>query len=468
MTTLNQNNCEAVILAAGKGTRMKSELPKVLHKVAGKPLVKYVIEACREAGIDKPLLVVGHGSEAVRAALGDEVSYCEQFRQLGTGHALMCALPFIEAKKGEVLVMCGDAPLIGGRTLQALRQYFNESGAVCTVLSAVLEQPYGYGRIFRDGTGKVLGIIEEKDATPNQRRLKEINTGTYCFDLAALRSVIDELDTNNAQGEYYLTQALELLIAKGYTVNAFVCADSTAALGVNDRLQQAEAERLLRQRVLCRVMTEGATVIDPQSTYIDSGVRIGADSVILPNTFLRGNTVIGNACNIGPGADITDSQIGDNATVRYAVLDNAIIGPMANIGPYTYIRPHTELAEGVKIGGFCEVKNTKVGRGSKIPHLSYIGDSDIGSGVNIGCGTITCNYDGVNKFRTEIGDNSFIGSNVSLIAPIRLAEDSYAAAGSTLTEDVPKNALGIARGRQRNIEGWVLKNREKIKAKQGK
>ena len=459
----NSMNCHAVILAAGKGTRMKSELPKVLHKVAGKALVSYVIEACRDAGIQKPLLVVGHGSAAIRESVGDAVSYCEQSQQLGTGHALMCALPFIEDKKGMLLVMCGDAPLIEGSTLKNLCKYFYESGAVCTVLSADMKNPYGYGRIFRDGTGKVLGIIEEKDATPNQRKITEINTGTYCFDLAALRSVINELDTNNAQGEYYLTQALELLIKRGYKVNALICQDSSAALGVNDRMQQAEAEKILRKRILKKVMQDGATVIDPKSTYIDAGVKIGNDTVIRPNTHLRGETVIGNNCVIGPDCEIIDSFIGDDSLVRYAVLDNARCGANANIGPYTYLRPGTQLDNKVKVGGFCELKNTKVGEGSKIPHLSYMGDAEIGSGVNIGCGSITCNYDGENKYKTQIGDRAFVGSNVNMVAPVNICADSYIAAGSTVTEDVPEKALAIARSRQTNIDGWVAKKKEKAK-----
>jgi len=461
MPNMHSENCRAIILAAGKGTRMKSELPKVLHKVAGKALVSYVIDACREAGIAKPMLVVGHGSAEVRAAIGDEVSYCEQFRQLGTGHAVMCALPLIEEKKGEVMVMCGDAPLIEGRTLCALRDYFRESGAVCTVLSADMKNPTGYGRIFRDGTGRVLGIIEEKDATASQKKITEINTGTYCFDLAALRSVIDELDTNNAQGEYYLTQVLELLISRGYQVNAYLCKDSNTALGVNDRIQQAAAEKIINKRIITEIMLEGATIINPKTTYIEKGVKIGADTVIRPNTHLRGNTVIGANCVIGPDCDIFNSHIGDNSQVRYAVLDSIKTEAGANIGPYTYIRPGTELAENVKIGGFCEVKNTKVGKGSKIPHLSYIGDAEVGSGVNIGCGCVTCNYDGYKKYKTEIGDNAFVGCNVNMVAPVKIAADSYVAAGSTLTEDVPAEALAIARERQRNIEGWVRKNKEK-------
>lgn len=463
MPKINSDNCQAIILAAGKGTRMKSDLPKVLHKVAGKALVSYVIDACHEAGITKPMLVVGHGSAEVRAAIGDDVSYCEQFRQLGTGHAVMCALPFIKEKKGEVLVMCGDAPLIEGKTLIALRNYFRESGAVCTVLSAEMKDPTGYGRIFREGTGRVLGIIEEKDATASQKKITEINTGTYCFDLAALRSVIDDLDTNNAQGEYYLTQVLELLIAKGYQVNAYLCEDSNTALGVNDRIQQAAAEKILRKRVLKDIMLEGATIIDPKTTYIEKGVKIGADTVIRPNTHLRGNTVIGANCVIGPDCDILNSTIGDNSQVRYAVLDSIKTETGANIGPYTYMRPGTELAENVKIGGFCEVKNTKVGAGSKIPHLSYIGDAEVGSAVNIGCGCITCNYDGYKKYKTEIGNNAFVGCNVNMVAPVKIADDSYVAAGSTVTEDVPTEALAIARERQRNIEGWVRKNKEKRK-----
>ena len=460
-----QNNiltdCNAIILAAGKGTRMKSELPKVLHKVAGKPLVSHVIEACRAAGVEKPLLVVGHGSQQVRDAIGDDVAYCEQYQQLGTGHAVMCALPCIDLKKGETFVMCGDAPLIEGETLRELHDYFKASGAVCTVLSATLSDPTGYGRIFRDGTGRVLGIIEEKDATENQKKITEINTGTYCFDLAALRSVINELDTHNAQGEYYLTQVLELLIIKGCTVNAMKCRDNTAALGVNDRIQQAQAEKILRERTLRRAMREGATIIDPASTYIEAGVTIGADSVIRPNTHLRGETHIGSDCVIGPDCEIADSIIGDGSTVRYAVLDHAECGAKANIGPYTYLRPGTRLAEGVKVGGFCEVKNSQVGKGSKIPHLSYIGDTDIGSGVNIGCGSITCNYDGYDKFRTQIGDNVFVGSNVSMVAPVHIAPNSFIAAGSTVTQDVPEDALAVARSRQSNIEGWAIKNREK-------
>ncbi|MCL2817392.1 MAG: bifunctional UDP-N-acetylglucosamine diphosphorylase/glucosamine-1-phosphate N-acetyltransferase GlmU, partial [Clostridiales bacterium] len=412
------NDVSAIILAAGKGTRMKSELPKVLHKAGGRHLVGHVLEACRGCGVTRPLLVVGHGADEVKAACGGRADYVEQAIQLGTGHAVQTALPALAQQRGKVLVLCGDTPLLTAALLRGLLGYAEETAAACTVLSALLPDPSGYGRVCRDADGRVLGIVEEKDATPEQKALREVNTGAYCFDIEALRSVIGLLAPTNAQGEYYLTDVVAFLSERGLTVNALAAEDGSCALGVNDLLQLSRAEAILRRSKNEELMLSGVTIIDPLNTYIDCDAAVGPGTVIEPGSYIRGKSVIGSHCRIGPAADIDNSTVGDRTRVFRAVMTEAQAGERCNIGPFAYLRPGALLADEVKIGDFVEVKKSSVGRGSKIPHLSYVGDSLVGERVNIGCGCVTCNYDGFKKEQTVIEDGAFIGSNCSLIAPV--------------------------------------------------
>ncbi|MCL2677696.1 MAG: bifunctional UDP-N-acetylglucosamine diphosphorylase/glucosamine-1-phosphate N-acetyltransferase GlmU [Clostridiales bacterium] len=455
------NDISAIILAAGKGTRMKSELPKVLHKAGGKPMIAHVLEACRSCGVTRPLLVVGCGAEEVQAVCGEQAAYVEQPVQLGTGHAVMTALPALARERGKVLVLCGDTPLLTAAVLRELLNYARETASACTLLSAFLPDPSGYGRVCRDADGRVLGVVEEKDATPQQKALSEVNTGAYCFDIEALRAVIGQLAPANAQGEYYLTDALALLSARGYAVNALAAQDGTCALGVNDLLQLSQAETVLRRRKNEELMLSGVTITDPQNTYIDCEAEVGAGTIIEPGSYIRGKSVVGRHCRIGPDAEICNSVVGDHTRVFRAVLAEARAGEHCSIGPFAYLRPGAILSDEVKIGDFVEVKKTSVGRGSKIPHLSYVGDSFVGERVNIGCGCVTCNYDGHKKELTVIEDGAFIGSNTNLIAPVTVGREAFVAAGSTITQNVPPDALSVARGRQRNVEGWAKTFREK-------
>ncbi|AVX29681.1 UDP-N-acetylglucosamine pyrophosphorylase /glucosamine-1-phosphate N-acetyltransferase [Carboxydocella thermautotrophica] len=452
----------AVILAAGKGTRMKSRLPKVLHPVGGQPMVSHVMAACRTAGAQPVVLVIGHGAEQVQATLGPEQVYVEQKEQLGTGHAVMQAETVLRDFEGDILVVCGDTPLLRGETLAALAQYHRQQEAVATVLTMTLANPTGYGRIIRDEQGQVAAIVEEKDATPEQKAIREVNSGTYCFQAQALFAALQQITPNNAQGEYYLTDVLAIFRQQGQKVAAWQLSDDTEVMGINDRVALAEANRLFRERINRQQMLAGVTILDPATTYIEAEVKIGADTVIYPNTHLTGKTTIGAGCQIGPDTKIMDSQIGDGVEIQFSVVLQAEIGNDCTIGPFAYLRPGTHLAAGVKVGDFVEIKNAVIGQGSKVPHLSYIGDAEIGSGVNIGAGTITCNYDGYKKSKTIIGDGAFIGSNSNLVAPVTIGAGSLVAAGSTIVKDVPADALGVARAPQKNREGWAKARREAI------
>lgn len=452
----------AVILAAGKGTRMKSRLPKVLHPVGGQPMVNHVMAACRTAGAQPVVLVIGHGAEQVQATLGPEQVYVEQKEQLGTGHAVMQAETVLRDFEGDILVVCGDTPLLRGETLAALAQYHRQQEAVATVLTMTLANPTGYGRIIRDEQGQVAAIVEEKDATPEQKDIREVNSGTYCFQAQALFAALQQITPNNAQGEYYLTDVLAIFRQQGQKVAAWQLSDDTEVMGINDRVALAEANRLFRERINRQQMLAGVTILDPATTYIEAEVKIGADTVIYPNTHLTGKTTIGAGCQIGPDTKIMDSQIGDGVEIQFSVVLQAEIGNDCTIGPFAYLRPGTRLAAGVKVGDFVEIKNAVIGQGSKVPHLSYIGDAEIGSGVNIGAGTITCNYDGYKKSKTIIGDGAFIGSNSNLVAPVTIGAGSLVAAGSTIVKDVPADALGVARAPQKNREGWAKARREAI------
>ena len=449
----------AVILAAGKGTRMKSALPKVLHAVGGKSMLRHVMTAAEQAGAKRMLVVVGFGGDKVQAEIGAAAEFVLQAEQLGTGHAMMQVQPVLAGFSGTILLLCGDTPLLTGQALLDLVAAHQQSGAAATVLTAKPADATGYGRILRDESGQVLGIVEQKDATAEQKQIGEINTGIYCFEAAPLFAALAGLTCNNAQKEYYLTDVLAILAQAGQQVGAVEVADFQETLGINSRLQLAEAEKILRQRKLVELMDSGVTVMDPASTFVDASVSVGEDTVLYPFTWLEGETTIGRDCRIGPNSRISDSQLGDAVTLHFSYAHECKIAGGVSVGPYVHLRPDTELSAGVKVGNFVEIKNSRVGVGSKLPHLSYIGDADIGSGVNIGCGTITVNYDGKKKHRTVVGNTAFVGCNSNLVAPVSVGSGAYIAAGSTITKDVPDGALGVGRARQSNIAGWVEKKK---------
>ena len=449
-------------MAAGKGTRMKSALPKVLHKTAGRTMLGQVWHEVRAAGIDNCVIVVGHGAEQVQASLAGEPGcrFALQMPQLGTGHCVQQALPQIPPQTQAVLILCGDTPLLRAQTIKAMYQRYAASQQEDSqplaglLLTTILDNPHGYGRIVRNNDGSVTAIVEEKDANDEQRQIQEINAGAYIFNYAALQSALARLDNNNAQGEYYLTDVISLLAADGQRLDTLPADDPLETTGVNDRVQLATAAAELFRRKAEELMLAGVTIINPASCCIELDVQVGADTIIYPNCQLRGQTSIGSGCVIDSDCLITDSQIGNDCTITKSVLNQTTVGDRANIGPFAYLRPGANLAEDVKVGDFAELKNARIGRGSKIPHLSYIGDAEVGENVNIGCGTITCNYDGVNKHLTKIGNNVFVGSNSNLVAPVEVQDDAFIAAGSTITKQVGAGALAVERSPQREIANW--------------
>jgi len=446
----------AVILAAGQGTRMKSKLPKVLHKALGKPMVQWVIDCLSQAGVEDKIAVLGHGGDQVASVVEGQAVIVYQTEQLGTGHAVMQAAPALPADNDCVLVICGDTPLLRAQTIQALIEKHQAEGNAVTLLTAYAENPTGYGRIVRREQ-QITAIVEQKDADEQQKLIKEINTGTYCFDQKFLLQYLSALDTNNAQKEYYLTDLIKIANLHNLPVGGFVLADFNESLGVNNRIQLSQAEAILRQRKCEEIMLAGVTLIDPSATYIGADVVIGNDTIIYPNVVLEGKTVIGSDNVIGMNCRFVDSQIGNGNDIQSTVITESKVGNGCKIGPMAYLRPGTALADNVKIGDFVEVKKSQVGEGSKIPHLSYVGDSIVGSKVNIGCGTITCNYDGVHKYQTVIKDGAFIGSNTNLVAPVTVEENAFIGAGSTITKDVPDSALAVTRADLRVKENWRKK-----------
>ena len=450
-------NIFAVVLAAGQGTRMKSKLYKVLHPVCGKPMVEHVIDHIGSLDVERIVTVVGHGAELVKETLGEKSEYVLQAEQLGTAHAVQQAEPILGSLEGTTLVVCGDTPLIRPETMQALFAHHEKQNAKATILTAVAENPTGYGRILRDGSGQVSQIIEQKDATAEQQLVKEINTGTYCFDNKALFQALKQVNNNNAQGEYYLPDVIEILQKQGEVVSAYVTDDFDETLGVNDRFALSQAEELMRARINERHMRNGVTIINPATTHISADAIIGSDTIILPGVMIEGKTVIGEDCKIGPNSHIVESQIGDNTSIHSSVVLNSQVGNETAVGPFAHLRPDSSLGDHVKIGNFVEVKKSTLGEGTKVSHLSYIGDAEIGSNVNIGCGSITVNYDGKNKYQTVIEDDVFVGCNSNLVAPVKLRKGSFIAAGSTITKEVPEETLAIARARQENKQGYVNK-----------
>ncbi|TQR40286.1 MULTISPECIES: bifunctional UDP-N-acetylglucosamine diphosphorylase/glucosamine-1-phosphate N-acetyltransferase GlmU [Paenibacillus] len=455
----------AIVLAAGQGKRMKSKLYKVLHPVCGKPMVGHVLDAVESVDCERTVVIVGHGAEAVQQFLGNRAEYALQAEQLGTGHAVKQAKALLDGEEGTTLVICGDTPLVTPETLAQLMELHNRAQASATILTAELNDPTGYGRVIRAEDGSVLKIVEQKDCTTEEQLVKEINTGTYCFDNVKLFAALEQIRNDNAQQEYYLTDVIGIMKAQGDTVQAYCTPDNSEAIGVNDRLVLSEAERFMRERINKRHMLNGVTIIDPANTYIESGVVIGADTIIEPGTSLRGNTTVGGECVIGPNSEIVDSTIGDQVHIKQSVLCEAIVGDESSVGPFAYLRPGARLGKQVKVGDFVEIKNASLDDQTKVSHLSYIGDAEVGKNVNIGCGAITVNYDGFNKSLTQIGDDAFIGSNVNLIAPIKVGTGAYVVAGSTITHPVPDNDLAIARERQVNKPGYAEKIRARAKAK---
>lgn len=443
----------SIILAAGMGTRMKSKMPKVIHKVCGKELVGWVIDASTKAGADEVVAVIGHKSELVRPVIGERARIAIQSEQLGTGHAVMQAAEYI--KDGCVVILAGDTPLIRSETIKAAVDYHNAEGNSATVITAEMDDATGYGRIVRGKDGSVLKIVEQKDATEDEKRIKEINSGMYVFDGAALRAALGRLTPNNAQGEYYLTDTLEILRADGMKIGGYTIADNDEIRGINNRIQLNEAETVMQNRINRYHMTNGVTIINPSSVFIGAEVEIGADTVIASNVTLSGSTKIGADCVIEMGTKIEDSVLEDNVKVTSSVILKSSIGAGTSVGPFAYVRPGCEVGKNVKVGDFVEIKNDTIGDGTKISHLTYLGDSDIGKNVNFGCGTVTCNYDGKDKFRSRIGDDVFVGCNTNFVSPVDVGNGSYIAAGSTITEDVPEGGLAIARSRQTNKTGWT-------------
>ena len=446
----------ALILAAGKSTRMKSRRPKALHALLGQPLLRWAVDAAQGAGASRTVLVVGHQAALVRDTMGPDLEYVLQAEQKGTGHAVQMAESLLRDWDGPLLVLPGDAPLLSDSLLEALLAHHTHSGAAATLLTAVLDDAGSYGRIVRDEeTGRVQAIVEARDATPDQLQIREIGTSVYAFDPAALFDALNQITPQNAQGEYYLTDAVALLAASGRIVEALVSPDADVVRGVNTRPELVELRALMQARIHHAHGLAGVTILDPLTTHIDATVKIGPDSTIHPFTILSGVTDIGEECEIGPGARISDSRLGNGVSVRDSHVTASEVGDECRIGPFANLRPGTVLGRKVKIGDFVETKNATLGDGVSAGHLSYLGDAEIGPRTNIGAGTITCNYDGVDKHRTVIGADAFVGTHSTLIAPVTLGEGAWTAAGSAITENVPAGALGIGRARQVNKEGWA-------------
>ncbi len=453
-------NFKAIILAAGKGTRMKSKYPKVIHKVCGKEMVNHVIDVSKKSGVKDIVAILGHGCDVVKEKLPTDTMIAMQTEQLGTGHAVKMAKDYIK-DEDTIVVLCGDTPLIKEETLKRLFDYHLENGYHTTVLTTEVDNPTGYGRIIRDENQDLLKIVEQKDANEEEKLVKEINSGIYCFNGKSLRESLDLLDNNNAQGEYYLTDTIQIMRNKGLKVGAYNGSTIEELMGVNSRVELSRAEDIMRKRINETHMVNGVTIIDINSTYIEADVQIGNDTIVYPGTMLRGNTIIGSNCIIGMNSNITNSKIGDYTEIENSTIIDSIVGENTNIGPYAYLRPNSNIGNNVKIGDFVEVKNATIEDNSKASHLSYIGDAHVGKDVNIGCGVVFVNYDGKNKYKSVVKDGAFIGSNSNLVAPVTVEEKGFIATGSTITENVPQGALAIARERQVVKEGWVAKREAK-------
>lgn len=451
------DNLKVVILAAGQGTRMKSDVPKVLHRVLDKTMVGYVIEASRDAGADDICVVVGHQSAMVKNTikdLYDDINFAVQKEQLGTGHAVMQAGDFI--KDGNILVLCGDTPLITADTIKKLCDVHEQNNNSVTVVSMVVDNPTGYGRIIRDNDS-FSKIVEQKDANADELKVNEVNSGVYIFKADALNKAFESLSNDNSQGEYYLTDTLEIIKNSGENVGIMVAEDADEFMGVNSKLNLADAIKAMKRRINTYHMLNGVTITDPDNTYIGKDVKIAHDTIIYPGCMFEGKTVVGKSCIIGPNSRLVSAVVDDCVTIQSSVLMDCKVKSFTTVGPFAYIRPNSVIGEHVRIGDFVEIKNSNIDDGTKVSHLTYVGDSDVGKCVNFGCGTVTVNYDGKVKNRCKIGDSVFIGCNTNLIAPVEIADRAYTAAGSTITKNVPEDSLAIARTRQENKDGWRKK-----------
>jgi bifunctional UDP-N-acetylglucosamine pyrophosphorylase/glucosamine-1-phosphate N-acetyltransferase len=454
----------AVLLAAGEGKRMRSRQPKVLHPLCGRALIGYPLRIARSLA-DRIVLVVGPNAESVVTLAGPDVRAVVQAERLGSGHAVLQARP--ECVDGTILVLPGDMPLLSVETIERLVTHHRKSRAAATVLTAIVPEPQGYGRVLRQG-GRVKRIVEDRDASDAEKKIAEINTSVYCFAAGRLWSALGKVRPDNDQGEYYLTDVIGILARTGARVDAVVAADPGEAAGVNDRKQLAAVAAVQRRRILDRLMEGGVTILDPASTYIEDTVTIGPDTTIYPQVVIEGQSAIGGECVVGVGSHVSACRIGDRVTLLpYCVLRDSVIEDAATLGPFCHLRPLSHVGPGAKVGNFVELKKSRIGRGSKVPHLSYVGDATVGEGVNVGAGTITCNYDGVNKHETTIADHAFIGTNTSLVAPVTVGEGAYIGAGSTITKDVPAGALAVGRAPQIVKEGWAARKAKTREAHRG-
>ncbi|MCY7217231.1 bifunctional UDP-N-acetylglucosamine diphosphorylase/glucosamine-1-phosphate N-acetyltransferase GlmU [Streptococcus cristatus] len=445
----------AVILAAGKGTRMKSDLPKVLHKVAGISMLEHVFRSVSAIEPEKTVTVIGHKAELVEQVLAGQTEFVRQTEQLGTGHAVMMAEPVLEGLAGQTLVIAGDTPLITGESLENLIDFHINHKNVATILTAEADNPFGYGRIIRNQHGEVVKIVEQKDASDFEQQIKEINTGTYVFDNARLFEALKNINTNNAQGEYYITDVIGIFRENGEKVGAYTLKDFDESLGVNDRVALATAEGVMRRRINQQHMVNGVSFVNPDATYIDVDVEIAPEVQVEANVTLKGQTKIGAETILTNGTYIVDSVIGERTVITNSMIEESSVADGVTVGPYAHIRPGSSLAKDVHVGNFVEVKGSSIGENTKAGHLTYIGNSEVGANVNFGAGTITVNYDGQKKYKTIIGDNVFVGSNSTIIAPVELGDNSLVGAGSTITKDVPADAIALGRGRQINKEDYA-------------
>ena len=463
---MSDSDIHIVVLAAGQGTRMKSRVPKVLHRLAGRPLIEHVLATADSVSPSTVTVVVGHAADAVRMFLGirPNIGLVVQQPQLGTAHALQQVEPVLAGRRGTLVMLSGDVPMLSRNTLRRLIHAHQSASAAATVVTAVVDRPYGYGRIVRSN-GQIAKIVEERDASPDVRQIREINSGIYAFDIAPLFEALKGIASQNAQGEYYLTDVIGIYRRKKLPVETLLVDNPQEIRGINSRTELAEVSRIVRQTKNEELMAAGVTIVDPATTYVDPNVEIGADTVIHPGVAIEGQSRIGAACEIHSHVRIVDSEIADRASINnFCLIIGSRIAEGASIGPFAHIRPDSVVGEGARIGNFVELKKTTMGPGSKANHLAYLGDATIGAKVNVGAGTITCNYDGTAKHPTIIEDGAFIGSDSQLIAPVRIGKGAYVGAGSSITEDVPDGALGIARGRQTNVDGWA----ERRKAQQTK
>lgn len=460
VTDPSVSSLAALVLAAGKGTRMKSRLPKVLHRLAGVPLLGHVLSACEALGVSRTLVVVGHGADEVKAFLPADVEAILQAEQRGTAHAVMQAIPALDGFEGDLLILSGDVPLLSAETLQALLSRHRGAGAALSVLGFQPEDPARYGRLVRDQQGRLARIVEYADASEAERAIREVNAGVYVARWSALREALGHLDADNAQGEYYLPDAIAWLVGRGDGVEVVLTLDPIEVAGVNSRVELSELELAYRKRVVRRWLEAGVTFEDPATTVIGPEVEIGPDTVLEMGARLLGRTRIGEGCVVGAHSELVDTVLGDHVTIRQSVLHQVTVEAGTTVGPFAHLRNRAHIGERCRIGNFVEVKGSTFGNGAKASHLSYVGDASVGARANIGAGTITCNYDGVKKHRTTIGEGAFIGSNSTLVAPLEVGAHAYTAAGSTVTEDVPEGALALGRARQVLKPGWASRRKE--------